>query len=129
MGGKPTKWMVKIRETPIKMDHLGGKPPLFLETPICPKKNPCSKFQPNFIRQLGPADFSRTSNLPPYCFIGRKHYHLHICNRKMAKNVGVNMGSYTARFLLLDCVLQNFDAKEILEHFVSSKLNPLLDWA
>ena len=27
------KWMVKIVETPIKMDDLGG-PPLFLETPI-----------------------------------------------------------------------------------------------
>ena len=29
--GKPPKWMVKIRETPIKMDDLGV--PLFLETP------------------------------------------------------------------------------------------------
>ena len=28
------KWMVKIRENPIKMDDLGG-PPLFLETPTC----------------------------------------------------------------------------------------------
>ena len=27
-------WMVKIRETSIKMDDLGG-PPLFLETPTC----------------------------------------------------------------------------------------------
>ena len=26
------KWMVKIRENPIKMDDLGGLPPLFLET-------------------------------------------------------------------------------------------------
>ena len=34
IGGKPPKWMVKIRETPIKMDDLGGGPPLFLETPI-----------------------------------------------------------------------------------------------
>ena len=31
-SGTP-KWMVKIREIPIKMDDLGG-PPLFLETPI-----------------------------------------------------------------------------------------------
>ena len=29
-GGKPPKWMVKIRENPIKMDDLGV--PLFLET-------------------------------------------------------------------------------------------------
>ncbi len=29
--GKPPKWMVKIMETPIKMDDLGA--PLFLETP------------------------------------------------------------------------------------------------
>ena len=28
------KWMVKIMENPIKMDDLGGKPPLFLEIPI-----------------------------------------------------------------------------------------------
>ena len=33
IGGKPPKWMVKIRENPIKMDDLGG-PPLFLETPM-----------------------------------------------------------------------------------------------
>ncbi len=32
-NGTP-KWMVKIRENPIKMDDLGG-PPLFLETPTC----------------------------------------------------------------------------------------------
>ena len=31
-GGKHPKWMVKIRENPIKMDDLGV--PLFLETPI-----------------------------------------------------------------------------------------------
>ena len=31
--GFPLKWMVKIRETPIKMDDLGGKPTIF-ETPI-----------------------------------------------------------------------------------------------
>ena len=30
--GKPPKWMVKIMETPIKMDDLGI--PVFLETPI-----------------------------------------------------------------------------------------------
>ena len=29
IGGKPPKWMVKIMETPIKMDDLGV--PLFLE--------------------------------------------------------------------------------------------------
>ena len=29
IGGKPPKWMVKIRENPLKMDDLGG-PPLFL---------------------------------------------------------------------------------------------------
>ena len=28
------KWMVKIMETPIKMDDLGVKTPLFLETPL-----------------------------------------------------------------------------------------------
>ena len=33
IGGKPPKWMVKIRETPIRMDDLGVFP-LFLETPI-----------------------------------------------------------------------------------------------
>ena len=32
----PPKWMVKIMETPIKMDDL-GRPPLFLETPISMK--------------------------------------------------------------------------------------------
>ena len=32
IGVKPPKWMVKIRETPIKMDDLGV--PLFLETSI-----------------------------------------------------------------------------------------------
>ena len=32
MRGKPPKWMVKIREKPIKMDDLGI--PLFSETPI-----------------------------------------------------------------------------------------------
>ncbi len=32
INGAP-KWMVKIRENPIKMDDLGG-PPLFLETPM-----------------------------------------------------------------------------------------------
>ena len=32
IGGKPPKWMVKIMESPIKMDDLGI--PLFLETPI-----------------------------------------------------------------------------------------------
>ena len=32
IGGKPPKWMVKIKENPIKMDDLGV--PLFLETPI-----------------------------------------------------------------------------------------------
>ena len=31
-GGTP-KWMVKIMENPIKTDDLGGKHPLFLETP------------------------------------------------------------------------------------------------
>ena len=31
-GGSP-KWMVKIMENPIKMDDLGGFPPLFSETP------------------------------------------------------------------------------------------------
>ena len=34
IGGKTPKWMVKIRENPIKFDDLGGKPPLFLETSI-----------------------------------------------------------------------------------------------
>ena len=33
IGGFTPKWMVKIMETPIKMDDLGI--PLFLETPIC----------------------------------------------------------------------------------------------
>ena len=33
--GKTPKWMVKIMENPIKLDDLGGKPTLFLETPIC----------------------------------------------------------------------------------------------
>ena len=32
IGGKPPKWMAKIRENPIKMDDLGV--PLLLETPI-----------------------------------------------------------------------------------------------
>ncbi len=32
IGGKPPKWMVKIRENPIRIDDLGV--PLFLETPI-----------------------------------------------------------------------------------------------
>ena len=29
------KWMVKIMESPIKIDDLGGKPPIFLATPMC----------------------------------------------------------------------------------------------
>ena len=29
------KWMVYNGSNPIKMDDLGGKPPLFLETPMC----------------------------------------------------------------------------------------------
>ena len=32
IGGKPPKWMVKIIENPIKMDDLGGKPPIFGNT-------------------------------------------------------------------------------------------------
>ncbi len=36
IGGKPPKWMVKIRENPMnKWDDLGNKNPLFLETPMC----------------------------------------------------------------------------------------------
>ena len=34
IGGNPPKWMVKIMENPIKIDDLGGKKNLFLETPI-----------------------------------------------------------------------------------------------
>ena len=36
IGGKPPKWMVKIMENPyyLKDDDLGGKLPLFSETPI-----------------------------------------------------------------------------------------------
>ena len=34
IGGNTPKWMVKIRDNPIKMDDLRGKPALFLETPI-----------------------------------------------------------------------------------------------
>ena len=33
--GKPPKWMVKIRNTPIKMDDLGGFPPIFGGPPRC----------------------------------------------------------------------------------------------
>ena len=33
IGGTPPKWMVKIMENPIKMDNLGVRVPLFLETP------------------------------------------------------------------------------------------------
>ena len=29
IGGKPPKWMVKIMESPVKMDDLGGKPTIF----------------------------------------------------------------------------------------------------
>ena len=29
IGGKPPKWMVKIRENPIKIDDLGCKTPYF----------------------------------------------------------------------------------------------------
>ena len=39
------KWMVKIKKNPIKMDDLGGKQPLFLETPMtssCPGDEPAS---------------------------------------------------------------------------------------
>ena len=35
IGGKPPKWMVKIRENPIRIDDLGGKnTPLFGRPPI-----------------------------------------------------------------------------------------------
>ena len=30
--GGPPKWMVKIMETPIRMDDLGGKPTIFGNT-------------------------------------------------------------------------------------------------
>ena len=33
--GKPPKWMVKIRENPIKIDVFGGKKPIFGNTHIC----------------------------------------------------------------------------------------------
>ena len=36
MEGKPPKWMVKIMENPIKMDDLGGKPPIFGKHPPGP---------------------------------------------------------------------------------------------
>ena len=42
----PPKWMVKIMENPIKMDDLGGKKPLFLETPS--KKSKKSPAGPTF---------------------------------------------------------------------------------
>ena len=42
IGGKPPKWMVKIRENPINMDDLGI--PLFLETPIVGGFNPFEKY-------------------------------------------------------------------------------------
>ena len=35
IGGKPPKWMVKIMENHIKMDDLGGKPPIFGSRPMC----------------------------------------------------------------------------------------------
>ena len=38
IGGKTTKWMVKIMETPLKMDDLGGKPLFFVETSISIRK-------------------------------------------------------------------------------------------
>ena len=34
IGGKPPKWMVYFMENPIKIDDLGGKPPIFGSTPI-----------------------------------------------------------------------------------------------
>ena len=33
IGGKPPKWMVKIMESPIKMDDLGGKTPYLRKYP------------------------------------------------------------------------------------------------
>ena len=34
IGGKPPKWMVKIMETPIKIDDLGGFPIIFGNTHV-----------------------------------------------------------------------------------------------
>ena len=39
IGGKPPKWMVKIMESPIKLDDLGV--PLFLETPRWIERSSC----------------------------------------------------------------------------------------
>ena len=38
IGGKPPKWMVKIRENAMKMDDLGGvNTPIFGNTQIVPR--------------------------------------------------------------------------------------------
>ena len=37
VGPHPPKWMVKIVENPIKMDDLGGKPPIFWKYPYTRK--------------------------------------------------------------------------------------------
>ena len=34
IGGKPPKWMVKIRENPIRIDDLGGNTPIFGNTHV-----------------------------------------------------------------------------------------------
>ena len=34
IGGKPSKWMVKIMENPMNKWMIWGETPLFLETPI-----------------------------------------------------------------------------------------------
>ena len=39
IGGKPPKWMVYFMENPIKMDDLGGKPPIFWKHPYKQPEN------------------------------------------------------------------------------------------
>ena len=46
IGDFPPKWMVKIMENPIKMDDLGGKPPIFRNTRFKWCKNAWN-FQPH----------------------------------------------------------------------------------
>ena len=81
-NGTP-KWMVKIRENPIKMDDLGG-PPLFLETSMCfwmendgkktiqiPRRG-IFQAQPPW-RSLPRSWVSCSGSGPEFCFSGKTH--------------------------------------------------------
>ena len=71
-GGTP-KWMVKIMENPIKVDDLGGFPPIFGSTPINLKTTATHRIPSRSGRQA--ASFSKeisTARPPKNCFLAKR---------------------------------------------------------